>query len=216
MQLIADGRLDLHTPAQRGLPWFSMRDLEGRCGPPRMADAVQRQPPASSVGRGHWFGLVSVIVSGKAARSACSAVLSAGRRDASLAVPAEFDGSECASASSSVSTLPSCMYGAVSATLRRLGVRQRPAADLAFTASCVAAALAREGSSLYGPIRLYRLVLTLKTAVDGRKAHQVAVATEQFERRSITGLELLRSRGNCPESRANTRSALFGSNDNCG
>jgi hypothetical protein len=56
----------------------------------------------------------------------------------------------------------------------------------------------------------------LKTAVDGRKTHQVAVATEQFERRSITGLELLRSRGNCPESRANTRSALFGSNDNCG
>ncbi|MFO0145881.1 MAG: hypothetical protein ACK54C_11275, partial [Betaproteobacteria bacterium] len=45
---------------------------------------------------------------------------------------------------------------------------------------------------------------------------QVAVATEQFERRSITGLELLRSRGNCPENRANTRSALFGSNDNCG
>ncbi|MFO0145010.1 MAG: hypothetical protein ACK54C_06750, partial [Betaproteobacteria bacterium] len=55
---------------------------------------------------------------------------------------------------------------------------------------------------------------TLKTAVDGRKTHQVAVATEQFERRSITGLQLLRSRGNCPESRANTRSALFGSNDN--
>jgi hypothetical protein len=55
-----------------------------------------------------------------------------------------------------------------------------------------------------------------KTAVDGRKTHQVAVATEQFEQRSITGLELLRSRGNCPESRANTRSALFGSNDNCG
>ena len=58
--------------------------------------------------------------------------------------------------------------------------------------------------------------LNLKTAVDGRNTHQVAVATEQFERRSITGLELLRSRENCPESRANTRSALFGSNDNCG
>ncbi|MFN9028899.1 MAG: hypothetical protein ACK5XM_01465 [Betaproteobacteria bacterium] len=58
--------------------------------------------------------------------------------------------------------------------------------------------------------------LNLKTAVDGRKTHQVAVATEQFERRSITGLELLRSRENCAESRANTRSALFGSNDNCG
>ncbi|MCA3219826.1 MAG: hypothetical protein ING59_14990 [Burkholderiales bacterium] len=58
--------------------------------------------------------------------------------------------------------------------------------------------------------------VSLKTAVDGRKTHQVAVATEQFERRSITGLELLRSRGNCPENRANTRSALFGSNDNCG
>jgi hypothetical protein len=58
--------------------------------------------------------------------------------------------------------------------------------------------------------------LTLRTAVDGRKTHQVAVATEQFERRSITGLELLRSRENCPESRANSRSALFGSNDNCG
>jgi hypothetical protein len=60
------------------------------------------------------------------------------------------------------------------------------------------------------------LWFTLKTAIDGRKTHQVAVATEQFERRSITGLELLRSRENCPESRANTRSALFGSNDNCG
>jgi multidrug resistance efflux pump len=60
------------------------------------------------------------------------------------------------------------------------------------------------------------LGLNLKTAVDGRETHQVAVATEQFERRSITGLELLRSRENCPESRANTRSALFGSNDNCG
>jgi hypothetical protein len=29
-------------------------------------------------------------------------------------------------------------------------------------------------------------------------------------------LELLRSRENRPESRANTRSALLGSNDNCG
>ncbi|MCA3218933.1 MAG: hypothetical protein ING59_10350 [Burkholderiales bacterium] len=58
--------------------------------------------------------------------------------------------------------------------------------------------------------------INLKTAVDGRKTHQVAVATEQIERRSITGLELPRRRGNCPESRANTRSALFGSNDNCG
>jgi hypothetical protein len=58
--------------------------------------------------------------------------------------------------------------------------------------------------------------ISLKTAVDRRKTRQVAVAIEQFERRSITGLELLRRRENCPESRANTRSALFGSNDNCG
>ncbi|MCA3217727.1 MAG: hypothetical protein ING59_04050 [Burkholderiales bacterium] len=56
----------------------------------------------------------------------------------------------------------------------------------------------------------------LETAVDRRKTHQVAVANEQFERRSITGLELLRSRWNCRESRANTRSALLCSNDNCG
>jgi hypothetical protein len=56
----------------------------------------------------------------------------------------------------------------------------------------------------------------LKTAVDGRKTPQVAVEIEQFERRSRTDLELLRSRENRPESRANTRSALFGSHDNCG
>jgi hypothetical protein len=57
--------------------------------------------------------------------------------------------------------------------------------------------------------------LNPKTAVDGRKTHQVAVAIEQFKRRSSTDLELLRSRKNRPESRANTRSALFGSHDNC-
>jgi hypothetical protein len=55
-----------------------------------------------------------------------------------------------------------------------------------------------------------------KTAVDGRKTHQVAVAIEQFKRRSSTDLELLRSRENHPESRANTRSAPFGSHDNGG
>ena len=58
--------------------------------------------------------------------------------------------------------------------------------------------------------------VSLKTAVDGRKTPQVAVEIEQFERRSRTDLELLRSRENRPESRANTRSALFGSHDNCG
>jgi hypothetical protein len=57
---------------------------------------------------------------------------------------------------------------------------------------------------------------TQRTAVDGRKTHQVAVAIEQFRRRSITDLELLRSRESRPESRANTRSALFGSHDNRG
>jgi hypothetical protein len=56
----------------------------------------------------------------------------------------------------------------------------------------------------------------LKTAVDGRKTPQVAVEIEQFGRRSLTDLELLRSCENRPESRANTRSALFGSHDNCG
>ncbi|MFN9029010.1 MAG: hypothetical protein ACK5XM_02050, partial [Betaproteobacteria bacterium] len=40
-------------------------------------------------------------------------------------------------------------------------------------------------------------------------------ALEQSKRRSITDLELLRSCGNHPESRANTRSARFHSNDNC-
>jgi hypothetical protein len=59
-------------------------------------------------------------------------------------------------------------------------------------------------------------VLNLKTAVDGRKTPQVAVEIEQFERRSLADLELHRSRENRPESRANTRSALFGSHDNCG
>ena len=58
--------------------------------------------------------------------------------------------------------------------------------------------------------------MNLKTAVDGRKTPQFAVEIEQFERRSLTDLELLRSRENRPESRANTRSALFGSHDNCG
>jgi hypothetical protein len=55
-----------------------------------------------------------------------------------------------------------------------------------------------------------------KTAVDGRKTHQVAVAIEQFELLSSADLELLRRRESRPESLANTRSALFGSHDNCG
>ena len=59
-------------------------------------------------------------------------------------------------------------------------------------------------------------IFVLKTAVDGRKTLQVAVEIEQFERRSLTDLELLRSRENRPESLANTRSALFGSHDNRG
>lgn len=58
--------------------------------------------------------------------------------------------------------------------------------------------------------------MILKTAVDSRKTHQVSVAMEQFKRRSISDLELRRSRGNRPESRANTRTALPVSNDNCG
>ena len=57
---------------------------------------------------------------------------------------------------------------------------------------------------------------TQKTAADGRKPHQVAVALDQLGRPSITDLERLRSREKRPESRANTRPARFGRNDNCG
>ena len=57
---------------------------------------------------------------------------------------------------------------------------------------------------------------TQETAADGRKPHQVAVALEQLGRPSITDLGRLRSREKRPESRANTRPAPFGRNDNCG